>query len=159
MREIDCGAEIRRRVALVGVDEDEVEGLAARFPERRKAVERGADADLDLGVQPGARDVAPSHLCVVGVELEADQAAIVRERSRHPDRAVPAERADLEDPACFDGLREDVQELPLRGRDRDVRQLCAVLHRRFKHGIGGLEQASGVRVDGVPAVVIHGPGV
>ena len=50
------------RVALVRVDEDEVEGLALLGLERRETVERGADPDLDLAVEAGASDVGASHV-------------------------------------------------------------------------------------------------
>ena len=49
-------------------------------------------------------------------------AAVRRQRAREPEGAVPAERADLEDPPRADRLREQVQELALVRRDGDVRQ-------------------------------------
>ena len=119
----------------------------------------GADPHLDLAVEAGARDVAARDLGVVLLELEADQAAVVRQRAPHPDGAVAAERADLEDPAGVDRAREQVQKLSLRGRHGDVREAGAVPDRCLEHRVGRLQQSGRVRVDGVPAIVIHGPAV
>jgi hypothetical protein len=93
------------------------------------------------------------------VELEADELPAVGQCAPHPDGAVPTERADLENPARVDRPRQQVQKLALRRGDGDVGQAGAVLDRGLEDRVIGLEQAGGVGVDGVPAVVIHGPGV
>jgi hypothetical protein len=96
---------------------------------------------------------------VVRVELQADQLPAVGQGPSQPDCAVPAERSDLENAARVDRSRDHMQELTLRRGHRDVRQCGAVLDRRFEHRIGGLEEARGVCVDGVPAIIIHGAAV
>ena len=77
---------------------------------------------------------------MVRIELEADQLAVLSERASHPDRAVPTERADLEDPPRFDRARQHVQELSLCGRHRDVGQLRAVLDCLLEDRVTWLQQ-------------------
>ena len=113
MREVDSGAEVLGGVALVGIDEDEIERLAAAGPEPREALERRADPHLDLAIQSCACEVPARHRSVALLELEADQVAVVGQRAAQPDGTVPAERADLEDPAGVDRAGEHVQKLPL----------------------------------------------
>ena len=114
--------EVVGRVHLVGVDEHEVERLGLLGGELRQRVERLADAQVDELGQARAGDVRGGELGVARVGLERDQATIRRQRARQPDRAVAAERADLEDRARADRAREQVQELALAGRDGDRRQ-------------------------------------
>ena len=52
--------------------------------------------------------------------------------------------------------RQHIEKLPLGGGHSDVRETGAVPDRRLEHRVGGLEPAGGVRVDGVPTIVIHG---
>ena len=156
MRELDGGAEVCGRVALVGVDEDEIERLAVLGLELRETVERRADADLHPAVQSGTRDVGSRHLGVVLIELEADETPIVGQGATHPDGAVSAEGADLEDAASMDRSCQQVQELSLRRGHRNVRERAALSDGRLEHGVRWLQQAGCVRVDGVPAIVTHG---
>jgi hypothetical protein len=56
-------------------------------------------------------------------------------------------------------LRDHMEKLSLRSRHRDVRQRGAVFDCRLEHRVSGLEQAGGVRVSGIPTIVIHRPAV
>src|SRR4029077_4066657 len=113
MREVDRGAEVVGGVALVGIDEDEIERLAPVGPERRETLECRAHPHLDLAIESCACEVPARHLGVALLELEADQATVVGQGAAQPDGAVPAERTDLEDPPGMDRSGEHVKKLPL----------------------------------------------
>src|SRR5690606_16831800 len=69
----------------------------------------------ELAGQLGARSVA----------LERDDPSVFRQRARHPDRAVAAERPDLEHAARTDRREEQLKEPAELGRDVDLGQAPA----------------------------------
>ncbi len=105
--------EVLGRVDLVGVDEHEVERRGAFGGEQRQRVERGAHAHFDGVGKTGPRDVGAGQLGVARVGLERDDATVVAYGTRQPDRAVAAERADLEHRARADRASQQVQQLAL----------------------------------------------
>jgi hypothetical protein len=58
--------------------------------------------------QPRAGDARGGDVGGAAIDLERDQPAAGRQRPCEPDRAVAAERADLEDPPRADRAREQV---------------------------------------------------
>jgi hypothetical protein len=82
---------------LVGVDEDQIERAAGLGGKGGQGVERATDAHLDDAGQTGTGDVGAGHLREAQLGLERDQPTAGRQRPPQPDRAVAAERADLED--------------------------------------------------------------
>ena len=95
-RELERGAQVGGVVGLVGVDEDQIERAGVLVDQCRQAVRGRPDPDLDAIGDPRASEVAPRHLGIAGVDLQRDEAPVVRERSREPDRAVAAQGADLQ---------------------------------------------------------------
>jgi hypothetical protein len=89
--------EVGGIVDLVGVEEDEVEGLDLRGMELGEGVERGAEAEFNGVSEAGMRDVGEGDLRVVGVEFESDELAAGWESAGEVDGAVAAEGTDLED--------------------------------------------------------------
>src|SRR5262249_61256009 len=81
------------------------------------------------------------------------------QRAGEPDRAVAAERADLEDPARSLDEGEQVEELALRGRNRNRRQAGAGARAQggIERGIGGHEGIDDVLIDSGPGVRRHPP--
>jgi hypothetical protein len=77
-REAEGPVEIRDVGALVGIDEDHVEGRTRLRRERRQRVERRTDADLDARREPGAGDVGACDGGMAGIRFEAQQPAVVR---------------------------------------------------------------------------------
>ena len=61
-------------------------------------------------------------LGIARIDLQRHQLATRRQRPRHPDRGIAAERADLENALRADRQRHQVQHLALRRRHRDGRQ-------------------------------------
>src|SRR5262249_47025908 len=94
-----------------------------------------------------------------GRELERDDAAAGREGPREPDRAVPAERAELEDPPRAADPSEEVEELPLGRRDVDRRQARGRvrLERGGERVVRRGDRVGEVTVDLRPALVGHAP--
>jgi hypothetical protein len=84
-------------IRLVGVDEEEIERSPAFAGDLRQRVERGPDAHFDDGGEIRAGQVRARDLGVLRVGLEGDDFAAWGERPRQPDRAVTAERPNLED--------------------------------------------------------------
>lgn len=150
--------EVVRVAALVGVDEDHVERLGAFGGQLRQGFGGGADADLHDPHEPGAGDVPARDLGVPRAVLQADEVPVRGQGPRHPDRAVTAERPDLQHALGALDLRQQVQELPLRGGHRDGRQPGAL------RGGGRLredlvladEQRREERVDFGPLRLAHG---
>ena len=60
----------------------------------------------------GVADVGAGHVGMLRIELQRDEVAARRQRAREPDRAVAAERADLEDAPRAQHLREKMSSLP-----------------------------------------------
>src|SRR5262249_19165715 len=127
--------------------------------QRRQQIERAADAQIDAGRQPRGLDVRARDLRVARIELERDDASPFGERAREPDRAVAAERTDLEDAARPEHEREQVKELALRGRDRNRRQARggARVQRGLERRIDGQEGIDDVLIDGGPGLRRHPP--
>src|SRR5437762_1942457 len=72
--------------------------------------------------KPGLRDIGLSHLGMLGIGLERDQSPTGRQGAGEPDRAVAAERADLENAARTLRPRHQMKQLPLAWRNRNRRQ-------------------------------------
>src|SRR5204862_883496 len=115
------------------------------------------DAHLDAIAQLRAGEVATGDLGVMQVELERDEPSTRRKRARHPDRAVRAERADLEDPSRTARAGEQVEQLPLRRRDGDRWQLLGDvrLQRRAQYVVRGEEVRGEELVDVRPDLFRH----
>ena len=123
MRERERLLEVAGDRLLVGVDEDQVVRLGLLGDQAVERV-RGRARRARPRASPTPAWVSESRgdAGVLRVDLERRQAAVGGQRASEPERAVPAERADLEDPPRTDRLREQVQELALVGGDGDVRQ-------------------------------------
>ena len=119
-RESERPFEVLGRALLVGVDEDQIERLGLLGRQRRQQIERLADPHLHDVVEVRARQVRARHLGVLGLELERHEASAQRQRASEPDRAVAAERPDLEDAARALRAREEMEQLALVGRDLDL---------------------------------------
>src|SRR5439155_20926562 len=93
--------------------------------------------------------VSARDLGVMQVELEGDQVTARLQRAREPDRAVRAERPDLEDASRAARTREEVQQLPLRRRHRDRRKMLGDvrLQRGAQYVVRRLEMLREVVVD------------
>src|SRR4051812_16553734 len=91
------------------------------------------------------------------VRLERDQAAAWWQGSCEPDGAVTAKRPDLEDTPCAAKPCEDLQQLPMRGRDVDSGQSCGVTgaKRVVQHGIGLEQFARKILVNASPWIWGH----
>ena len=123
--------EIVGVAALVGVDEDEVEGAV----EGGQRVEGRAGDQLDPVGEAGAGDVRARHLGVPPLGLQGDEPAALGKGAGEPDRRVAAEGADLEDAAGARHAGEEVQELALQRRDVDRRQpRCRIGGERRREG-------------------------
>ena len=105
--------EVRR---LVRVDEREVERRQALVAHLRERAERGSHADVDVR-EAGAGDVLSRDLGVLLRDLERDEPPALGQRAREPNRAVAAERPDLEDVPRAAGPRDEVEQLSLIRRD------------------------------------------
>src|SRR5436189_72124 len=80
-----------------------------------------------------------------------------RECASHPDRAVAAQRSNLEDGASVHQAREDVQEFALTWRDADRREArgLAGLECGFERAVSFDQGAGEVGVNGGPLIVAH----
>ena len=133
-------------------------GALALGGEPRQGVECPPETKLDEVGETGAGDVGAGDRDVLRVGLERDQPATGGERTREPDRAVAAQRADLEDsPRTLDPCQEH-QELALAGRDVVRRQLRLGIRPDgcIQGRIGLHEKICDVAVDRGPLLLIHG---
>jgi hypothetical protein len=64
----------------------------------------------------GPRDVGAGDVRMLGIGFDGDELAARGQRSPHPDRAVAAQRADLEDGARTLEARQEMQARPARSR-------------------------------------------
>ena len=94
---------------LVRVDEDEVE-LALELLDR---LDRRAEVKCDLGTVRAAVEISLRDLGVLRRDLERVDAAVLGQRSRHRERRVAGERADLEDPLGTGRVDEQLEEAAL----------------------------------------------
>ena len=76
MGELDSPIKIGRVIGLVGVEEDEVEGLGLLFVKLGERVERGTDTDINERCEAGAVDVGLRNGCVFGVQFEGNKLAV-----------------------------------------------------------------------------------
>ena len=102
---------------LVGVDEDQVERPAPSAASCGSVSSARPDAQLDDAGQAGAGDVGAGDLGVLGSASSVIRRPPARQRPRQPDRAVAAERADLQDPPGALQPGQQVQQLALVRRD------------------------------------------
>ncbi len=156
--ELEGECEVMRVVGLVGVDEDEVEGVGLLGDKLGERIESGPDANLNGFGQACAVDVGLCYGGVAGVELQGNQVSVGRQGAGQPDGAVAAEGADLEDAACAFELREKLEELALVGCDVDGREAgcCVGGERGVENGVVGEQGCGEVLVDGGPEVLRHG---
>jgi hypothetical protein len=102
-------------------------------------------------------DVLLRHLRVVRIGLERDQAAVVGQRARQPDRREAAERPDLEDALRLDHARQQVQQLACDRFELDCRQAFGRTSlERTAEGIVDRDDAiADPPLDLVPARIVH----
>nr|POE63133.1 hypothetical protein CFP56_04036 [Quercus suber] len=105
--------EVLRLLIPVGVDEDEIKNLPVRG-QLRKDVQRGAEADGDVGHVLGVLD---GDGAARRVDLDAGDLDVWGGVGE-PERGVAAQRADFEDVLGLDQLAEDGEILALGGPDR-----------------------------------------
>src|ERR1700722_13140563 len=156
-RELQRELEILRRAGLVGADERRVEWPWALVDQLSEALERSADSYFYEAGEAGPFGVRAGDLRVSRLELEGDQMAVIGERHGEPDRAVAAERADLENPSCPADPRDQVQQLGLRRRERDRGQAGGVtgLQRGLQRAVVSDQQVADEIVDFIPAPLAH----
>src|SRR4029077_13991348 len=147
-RELERPAKVFRIVLLARVDERKIE----RSHELSQRVERLADADLHTIGETGARQIFASNGRMLLECLERDKAPAGREAAREPDRAVAAERADLEDALGAERAREEPEEFAVRGRNADRRQPGGVarLERRGERVVRLHQRLADITVDVLP---------
>ena len=105
----------------------------------------------------GPGDVGLGHLRVLRVRFERHDPAVGGQRASHPDRAVAAQGADLEDVADAVQAGEQVEQLAHARRDVDRRQAgrFARLHGRLDRRIGLDDQVREVAINRCPGLVRH----
>jgi hypothetical protein len=130
-------------VLLVGVDERQVErpGPAAGEPlgrERRQGVERVAHAHVHHAAQPRPGHVSAGDRGIRWIGFERDHAPALGQPAGEPDRAVAAERADLEHRARALQPGEQHEQLALSRRHLVRRQAgrSTGRERRVEGGVG-----------------------
>jgi len=111
-------AEVFGRARLVRIDEDQIERFL-QFAHERGG---GPDPDLDEVTEPRRRDVGAGDLRVQRIKLEGHDAAVGGQPPRQPDRAVAAERADLQHSPRVGHAYQQLEHPTLRRRDLDRRQ-------------------------------------
>jgi hypothetical protein len=89
------------------------------------------------------------------VALDGDQPPVCGQRARKPDRAVAAQRPDLEDPSCAARGRQHHEQLALERRHADCRQPGRVARgeRGGEHRIALDEYSGEISIDGRPSFV------
>ena len=144
--------EVDRVRFLVGVDEHEIERLAAG--QGREHIRSTALTHLDAVGETRPGDVRPGQCRIDRLRLDAHHAPAFRQRACQPDGGVSAEGPDLEDAPRTGDAGQQVQELAVDGGDLDRRKA-----RRVLVVDGGVE--GGVVTDeGLGEVAIHAsPGV
>ena len=122
-----------RIAGLVRVEEDVVERRLGGH--RAQRLQRGPDDDLHPLANAGVLDVPPRDRRVLLVELEAGQAAAVREPAGDRDRAVAGERPELERPAGAGQPREhrEQRRLVRRGLHHGIRHLARLARHALEH--------------------------
>jgi hypothetical protein len=91
--------------------------LAVHQSWRRKLGQRikgRPDPQLDGDAEPGPGDVLTGERGVVGVGLQRDQPPALGQSPGQPDRAVGAQRPELQDRLRAHGARQQVEQLSLR---------------------------------------------
>ena len=72
LRKAQRPIEVCRVAGLVGIDEDEVEGLCSICVQLRQRIESGAEPDFDFRGKAGMGDIRSCHVGVFRVQLEGD---------------------------------------------------------------------------------------
>lgn len=111
--------QVLRIAALIRVYEREVERLVGHRGQKRLRV---PDPHLDPLREASLGYALAGHLCAATVELQRDQAPVCGQRPGEVDRAVLAERPDLQDAPRPRDPREDLRELPLARGDPYLRR-------------------------------------
>jgi hypothetical protein len=119
MRKLQRPFNVIRAVRLVGVDEEEIEGLNALGMELLEALKRRSIQNFDPIGEACALKVAARHRRMARIELQRDQAPVGGQRASEPQAAVAPERADLQDPPRPNHPSQDLQQLALGRADRD----------------------------------------
>ena len=157
-QELERQLEVLRRARLVGVDEDQIERPAPSSIERAAAHRAPARRAARRALRARARSMfGGGDLGVVGIELQRDQAPAGRQRPRQPDRAVAAERAELEDRSRHRGCAPaGAAACPAPARPRSAAgPPRRSQQRRLEHRVVAHERVRDVLVDLVPALLAH----
>src|SRR5213594_2348199 len=139
----DGGIEDRGIARLVDVVEDVVEG-ALQVLQNPLGV---TDEDLDFRRDAGLLHVLPRYGGRLGIVFDRDEFAIVRQRTGEPSARVSDRGAELEDPACANRAREDMEETSLRRGDDRPTFLFALLFHGPQRRVPSVCQAIDVLVD------------
>ena len=93
-----------------------------------------------------------------GVRFQSDYAAASGKRSREPNRAVTAERANLQDLAGLAGSCQKMKEHSLGRGDLNRRQTCSGGGQEgsLQRGIRRMQQIGDVLINGRPNFLSHG---
>jgi hypothetical protein len=118
--------EILGDALLVGVDEDEIESAVTLGGDLRQNLMAAANPKVDKVRQAGSRDVGARNVCMSWLGLDGDEAALFRQRPGKSDRAVAAERANLQNSPRILKAGQEVQELALVWRNLDGRKARGV---------------------------------
>src|SRR2546426_7233783 len=140
---LDRGVQDRRISGLVDVVEDVVEGT---FEILQNSL-RVADENLDLRGDAGLLHVLPGNRGRLGTVLDGDELPVVGQRASEPRARVSDRGAELEDPACADRAREDMEETSLRCGDDGPVFLFALLFHGPQRRVPSVRQAIDVLVD------------
>ena len=157
MRECQRGLHVAGNIGLVGVDEDEIKRLRPLLAQSRERVESRALHNLNPSAETRAAAILAGHRHMGGVQLQGHKLPGGGQGARQPDRAVPAERADLQDAARTDGERQELQELALTGGHLDVRERGLRARRQcgLERWVGRDQLRLEVGVHVVPSVLNH----
>jgi hypothetical protein len=152
---VEGPGEVVGGVDLVGVDEDEVEG---RLPlQRRQRLQGRSDPDLDPLPHSRPLDAPAGDLRVLRLRLERDQPPIPGQRPRHQDRAVAAQRPELENLLRTGQPGQQLQQPALRRRDLNRRQpgLLGSFHRPPQRLVLLNDRLADEGVDGREGPLVH----
>ena len=89
----------------------------------RQRLERLAEAYVDPIRHAGPREICPGNVGVHRVRFERDDTAAGRDGPREPDGAVAGQRADFQDATGALRAGHQMEQLSVRWRDADRRQL------------------------------------
>src|ERR1051326_1502283 len=86
-----------RGAGFIGINEDQIKGSALFLGQKRKQFQRRTHSKLYQGGQMGSSKIGACDFCMMPIKLQADQAALGRQRARQPNGAISAQGPDLQD--------------------------------------------------------------